>query len=592
MKNKVLVMFKNKYFLVFLAIMFLGIFLRAYHFSDWLHFELDQARDAKITDLAYREGVENLPLLGPKAAGTFLRLGPVFYYFNYLTVVIFGNNPAGNAASSLIFGVLSIVVFYFLMKRYFGEKISLLLALLFSSSIFLVVYSRFAWNPNPIPFFSLLLFLSLLKVTDKNEKRRGVWLVVSGFSLACVTHMHFLAFVSMPVITALFLLIKWPKIAWKYWLMSLMVIFLLYLPPIINDIATGGDNYGQFFKVAEGKSNKDDHNLPEKVIKNYKENSLGYFLILTGQGRTELPKVEIKNEVNLTCDPNCMTKVNLGMVALVVFTVGLGLMIFYFWKGRKNENNDFLTLSVLWFAVIFGLYTLIAFDISPRFWLAVSGLPFIFLGLFLKSLEDYSRLNKNLINILVFLLVGVLVFFNLWEVKKRFWQYANAHQESFAIETDKILKERTRVTLEQQYLIIDYIVDFYEKNKYPVYLNSDPQFRRSFVFHLKNKSIPNDDWRNAVIGGKVYAEGNYFLVYPTLSSWTGDVQKYENNYRLIDKKEFGTLTVFHLEPLPGAINSQRQEFEEDGKNSSAPGVPVRYQWDEIFNDDSETEEEN
>ena len=62
----------------------LGFFLRSYHFTDWLHFELDQARDARVVDAALEGGPGELPLLGPKAGGTFLRLGPAFYYLQYL----------------------------------------------------------------------------------------------------------------------------------------------------------------------------------------------------------------------------------------------------------------------------------------------------------------------------------------------------------------------------------------------------------------------------------------------------------------------------------------------------------------------------
>ena len=94
MKNKVFNSFKKRYFYIaFLAVLFLGAFLRFYHFADWLHFELDQSRDAKVIDLAIKEGPGALPLLGPKAAGSFLRLGPAFYYFKYLSALAFGNTP-------------------------------------------------------------------------------------------------------------------------------------------------------------------------------------------------------------------------------------------------------------------------------------------------------------------------------------------------------------------------------------------------------------------------------------------------------------------------------------------------------------------
>ena len=50
---------KNYKFIILLAVLAIGIFLRSYHFADWLHFELDQSRDAKVIDLAIKENRYN-----------------------------------------------------------------------------------------------------------------------------------------------------------------------------------------------------------------------------------------------------------------------------------------------------------------------------------------------------------------------------------------------------------------------------------------------------------------------------------------------------------------------------------------------------
>jgi len=138
-----------------------GIFFRTYHFSDWLHFELDQARDAGLVSEAAEGGISELPLLGPRAQGTFLRLGPAFYYLSYLSAKIFGNSPAGIARGIWTLSILALPLLYLYLRRYFNEKITLALAALASVSVFLVVYSRFAWNPNALVFFVPLSFYAL-----------------------------------------------------------------------------------------------------------------------------------------------------------------------------------------------------------------------------------------------------------------------------------------------------------------------------------------------------------------------------------------------------------------------------------------------
>ncbi len=54
-----------------------GAFLRLYHFEDWMHYQLDQARDFRVVYAAMEYGPGELPLQGPRAAGSFLRLAVV-----------------------------------------------------------------------------------------------------------------------------------------------------------------------------------------------------------------------------------------------------------------------------------------------------------------------------------------------------------------------------------------------------------------------------------------------------------------------------------------------------------------------------------
>src|SRR3989344_2156954 len=112
---------KSLVLVALLAILLLGFFLRAYNFSDWLHFELDQSRDARVIDAALVGGPGELTLLGPKAGGTFLRLAPGFYYLQYISGLIFGGTPSGIAVVVMLLSVCSLPFFYLLLRRYFRE---------------------------------------------------------------------------------------------------------------------------------------------------------------------------------------------------------------------------------------------------------------------------------------------------------------------------------------------------------------------------------------------------------------------------------------------------------------------------------------
>ncbi len=577
---------RKKIFFLLLALIFaLGIFLRAYHFSDWLHFELDQSRDAKVIDLAYEEGASNLPLLGPKAAGSFLRLGPVFYYFKYLSALIFGNTPSGMAVIIMLFGLLAMPIFYLFSREYFDKKISLGLFLLFGTSLFLVIYSRFSWNPNSLPLFTLLTFYFLLKATKNEEKNPGRWLVFSAISLAIATQMHFLAFVSLPIIFALYLIIKRPKIKLVFWILSLASILIIYSPAVINDFMTGGDNIKQFRKVVQVKSTKNTHKLWEKAFRNIKENSLGHFLILTGQ-RGEFPKMDLTNKASVAFNEKNKSYFTYGIISGLMYLMGIILLLGKLISEKREARKNFLILNSLWLGVAFGLFMPLAFDISPRFFLVISALPLIFLGLILEFIQEKIAAKKSII--LIGIIVAVLAGSNLIKTQQRFSEYARAPLENFAIEPDRFLKENTRVTLEQQYKIVNLIKEEYQKNNYPVYIESEPFYERAFMYNLEKENIRSDNFKN-VLNKEVYQNANYFLIYGAAANLEKRLGKYQTSYEIKKETPVGTLVLFELTPKKEAVTAMEVKNAAVNKNTSRSGVPARYRWEEIF---SEAEGEN
>jgi len=72
--------------LLFCGIFLVGIFLRTYHFRQWLYFYPDQARDLMLTQDVLA-GKAAWPLLGPIAASTPFKLGPIYYYFQIISKI-------------------------------------------------------------------------------------------------------------------------------------------------------------------------------------------------------------------------------------------------------------------------------------------------------------------------------------------------------------------------------------------------------------------------------------------------------------------------------------------------------------------------
>lgn len=157
---------------VLAAIFIIGIFLRTFYFHDWLRFNADQSRDAGIVSDVV-EGKTSAPLLGPKAGGTEFRLGSAFYIFQIASASLFGNRPDAMAYPDLISSLLAIPLLYAFLRLYFERKTALFLTALFAVSFYGVKYSRFAWNPNSLPFWTLLFFLLFASSSGISGKGRG-----------------------------------------------------------------------------------------------------------------------------------------------------------------------------------------------------------------------------------------------------------------------------------------------------------------------------------------------------------------------------------------------------------------------------------
>ena len=553
----------------------LGFFLRSYHFADWLHFELDQARDARVIDAAIEGGPGELPLLGPKAGGTFLRLGPVFYYLQYVSALVFGASPVGMAAIILITSVASIGVFFFLARRLFPDWLALLATLAFSASEYFVMYGRFAWNPNMLPFFILLGTYSLLRSVGGGERYPGRWLAVAAFAFGIATELHFLAFLAVPVFVALFLVYRRPHFRSRAWGVALCLVALLYFPMLLNELATGGANTREFFGAITEKSTKEDHIFSEKLIRSGSEHVLAGLVILTGFEGGTLPSVRTAEGFAITCQGKCDAGKPYGL-AMAVF-LGLSILAFLslIWRETEVRRRDGFVALGLWFIITFALFTPLAYGMAPRFFLLSGPFYFLLAACFLLALARFLpryRLGRALALVIAVMAVTA----NLSSLQDRFDELSRASTEAVDRPPDRILKERIRVTLEQQNRIVDFLASCSAERGYPVYMFSEPQHRRALKYLLERRGI-----ENAVLGyDGIYREGVYYLVLRAQSDLEDALRKYRVSYEVGQRTDFGTLVAIELIPKAEAIIGDRQDFTVPKPSDSK--APPRYTWNEYF----------
>lgn len=153
--------------------------VRVYRQSDLLGFYYDQGRDAlKVADiLTFRD----LPAIGPTTGLSGIFLGPFWFYFLAPFYWLARGNPALAASFVGLVDSLTVLLLYFLGKRFFSQKTGFLAAVFWAFSFGLIRSARWFSNPSPLPFFTVILLWGLGEwLINKNQK----WLPVVFASLA------------------------------------------------------------------------------------------------------------------------------------------------------------------------------------------------------------------------------------------------------------------------------------------------------------------------------------------------------------------------------------------------------------------------
>lgn len=175
-------------------IIILSLALRLYRIDGFMTFLGDEGRDVRIVrDLLHG----NLVFIGPQTSIGNMYLGPLYYYMMAPALFLSAGNPVGPAIMIALLGTLTIYLSWAIARSWFGRVPALLAALLFALSPVAIIYSRSSWNPNPMPFFSLVAVWAIYQVWK--EKRFG-FLSLASFSLAAGLQMHYLGLLLLPTL--------------------------------------------------------------------------------------------------------------------------------------------------------------------------------------------------------------------------------------------------------------------------------------------------------------------------------------------------------------------------------------------------------
>lgn len=403
------------YHLLLISFVVIGAFLRTYQFHDWMVFNPDQARDAQIIENVVT-GKEAWPLLGPQSGNTRFALGPIFYYFAILAGKIFTLSPDVFAYPDLFFSVLTIPLLYLFLRKYFSVKIALTAVAVLAVSYFAIRYGRFAWNPNSIPFFSILFLYGLVGMLGKKKKENYFWLVCVAIGLGVGIQLHTVLLFSLPAVFFLTLLFLWRKhqLRAKSVALIVFIVLLFNIPQIIYEFETGGSNTRALLVSTASQSG--DNSI---LLRN-----TGFILACQLQANTHILSSAFAMEAcgrgapmfapGFFQDENERTRffsdtlLVFAVIISVVFSLGgYALLVRGLRRKQDEEKKNFLLLVGVFNLIVFFVLIPVASEITLRYFIMLFLVPFVLFGLWLEYLQEKLH-DRKFVPIIFFVWLAVL----------------------------------------------------------------------------------------------------------------------------------------------------------------------------------------
>jgi 4-amino-4-deoxy-L-arabinose transferase-like glycosyltransferase len=357
----------------------------------------DEGRDVLV---AYNILHGHLTLLGPTSSVGGFFLGPIYYYFMAPFLWLFNYNPVGPAVMVALFGIATVGLIYIIGKDFFNAKVGLIAALIYAISPLVITYSRASWNPNPMPFFSLLILYSLYKAVKKSSLK--LFLAV-GILFGIAMQLHYLAiFLGVIMITYTFLAVLYKQKSLKILtglFKNYSAIFLGFLigwsPFIAFEIRHGFPDVRNIFNFVlfSGKTGAGP---------NYFETISDVFFRIFGRLVFYFP----------TLDHQYLYKPWLLLTwqsFVILFAIFACLVLFFkLYKSFRqgSENFEKYLLLVVWLVVgvfLFGFYKKAIYDYYLAF---MFPLPFLIVS---QSLDLFKKIKFAKIGIILSLTLFVVI---------------------------------------------------------------------------------------------------------------------------------------------------------------------------------------
>lgn len=370
---------------VFICILILAVALRLYRLPEMVSFDFDQEYAANFANSVLN--VFPIQLIGQGLSVPGLFMGPIYFYFLVPFFALFNLNPIGGYLGSVVLGIITISVYYFVLRTIFSEKTALIAAFL-RAILFSKVNADWSMVPSLSSELAVLLIWFFIYKYWRDDHR---YLIPLGFVFGLFTSFHPIEF-PFYIIFLIFLLIKRKLPSIKITLFSLVAFILPMIPLMV---------FEYFKKFTEIK------------------------LLLFGLGLTS--KAEPKNLETMAgfiqtifYDLHYSFGFDSIQIPKFIFPI-IGFSLIFLMTYRRRELRDkfhyfFLPITIIIFLLY---YYLLPTHVPEYYFTGVYTIVFIYLSI------SISLLNKKLlfVSLTLFSLLSLYQFEQRWNNNKLFTFY-------------------------------------------------------------------------------------------------------------------------------------------------------------------------
>lgn len=379
-------------------IILLASFLRLNNISAHMQFLGDEGRDVMVAKNILSG---KFTLLGPRSSAGDFYMGP-FYYYLITPFLYFSHlDPVGPAIMVALFSIATVFLIYHVTKSFFNYKAGLFAALLYACSSLVLSYSHSSWNPNILPFFSLLLMYLLYLGTNKNKK--WTYYLFPGIIFGLCLQLHYLSLFLTPVIIIYLFLENKKSLKSLTFYKSLLAIFigttLSLLPLILFEIRHNFLNTQGIYQFLIGS----------KV--DYSTNTSYFSISFSVFTRTF-------SRLVLNFPPN-VKLINYSTIQIFFWNLSALLLaissIYLLFKQPNKKARKILILWLISSCLLFGFYKKEIYDYLLT---VVFPLPFILTGFLLSKIinqKHYKKFNI-LLQFISLAILTTILFLNLTDM--------------------------------------------------------------------------------------------------------------------------------------------------------------------------------